>query len=83
MRSVLALVCAGLVMVAGLAMMLLFLYVEWWYLSSSFWQMFNPFLHLQVMVTLLTLPVFWGIAAVGGLGWGVVHLLTPRSTHGN
>lgn len=31
---------------------ILFIYIEWIYLRQSFIQMFNPFLHLQVMGTL-------------------------------
>lgn len=36
-----------------------FVYVEWSYLRQSFLQLFNPNLHLQVVVTLLTLPLLW------------------------
>ena len=46
---------------------LLFLYIEWVYVSRSFSQLFNPFLHLQVFFTLLTLPLFWGLLVVTGI----------------
>lgn len=38
---------------------ILFLYVEWSYISQSFIQIFNPLLHFQVIFTLLVTPLFW------------------------
>jgi len=48
---------------------LLFLYVEWVYVSQSFWQILNPLLHLQVIIALLQMPLFWIllICSVGGM----------------
>ena len=48
---------------------LLFLYVEWGYLRQNFLQMLNPLLHLQVVVTLVTMPLFWILTAVTFLGY--------------
>jgi len=48
---------------------MLFLYVEWTYLRQSFVQIFNPFLHLQVLGTLLTIPLFWIFLAMALLGY--------------
>jgi len=47
----------------------LFLYVEWTYLRQGFVQIFNPFLHLQVLGTLLTTPLFWIFLAMALLGY--------------
>jgi hypothetical protein len=47
---------------------LLFVYVEWSYLRQSFLQVFNPFLHIEVVLTLITLPLFWILLAVTALG---------------
>ena len=41
-----------------------FLYVEWKTLSRSFWQLFNPLFHLEVVITVLTAPLFWILLAV-------------------
>lgn len=38
---------------------ILFMYVEWTYIRQSFFNMINPLIHLQVMITLLTTPLFW------------------------
>lgn len=48
---------------------LLFLYVEWSYLRQSFLQFLNPLLHLQVLLTLVTMPLFWILTAVTVLGY--------------
>ena len=60
----------GLMYGAGfIANGLLFLFVEWSYLRESFIQMFNPFLHFQVLVTLITMPLFWLLTAVTVVGY--------------
>lgn len=38
---------------------ILFMYVEWTYIRQSFFNMINPLIHSQVMITLLTTPLFW------------------------
>jgi hypothetical protein len=38
---------------------LLFLYIEWTYISQSFLNLFNPLLHFQVLWSVLTSPIFW------------------------
>ena len=48
---------------------LLFLYVEWSYMRQSFLQVFNPLLHLQVVLTLVTMPLFWILTAVTVVGY--------------
>jgi uncharacterized membrane protein YdbT with pleckstrin-like domain len=48
---------------------LLFLYVEWSYLRQSFLQVFNPVLHLQVVLAMLTMPLFWILTVVTVLGY--------------
>lgn len=47
----------------------LFLYVEWSFLRQSFVQVFNPFLHLQVLGVLLTTPLFWIFLAMAVVGY--------------
>lgn len=48
---------------------LLFLYVEWSYLRLSFLQFFNPFLHLEVLLTLVRMPLFWVLTVITFLGY--------------
>lgn len=57
---------------------LLFLYVEWSYLRESFFQLFNPLLHLQVMLTLLTMPLFWILTAAIAIGYMGMNALGER-----
>lgn len=40
-------------------LVILFLWIEWLYLSSNFMQIFNPFLHFQVLYTLVKTPLAW------------------------
>lgn len=47
---------------------ILFLYIEWSLLRQGFIQVFNPFLHLQVLVILLTNPIFWVFLAMALVG---------------
>lgn len=46
---------------------ILFLYVEWTYLRQSFFQIINPFLHLQVILTLIMMPTFWVLIVITAL----------------
>ena len=51
--------------ICGLGISLLFLYVEWLYIRESFVNFLNPFLQLDILVTLITMPLFWVLAVVG------------------
>ena len=62
---------------------MLFLYVEWTYLRQSFVQIFNPLLHLQVLGTLLTIPLFWFFLAIGLLGYYVAISIEKRLKKSN
>lgn len=60
----------GLMWMAGfLGNGLLFLFVEWTYLRDSFLQFLNPFLHLQVLLRLVTIPLFWILLMLTGVGY--------------
>ena len=48
---------------------ILFMYVEWTYIRQSFFNMINPLIHLQVMITLLTMPLFWILLAMAISGY--------------
>lgn len=48
---------------------LLFLYVQWSYLRQSF--LVNPLLHVQVVLTLLTVPLFWILPVLAALAYFV------------
>jgi hypothetical protein len=61
---------------------LLFLYVEWVLLSRSFFQVFNPFLHFEVLWTLLGLPLFWMFLVVTGIGLVGMSQLEKRVARG-
>ncbi|PZO34899.1 MAG: hypothetical protein DCF17_19810 [Shackletoniella antarctica] len=47
---------------------LLFIYIQWSYLRQGWIQIFNPFLHIQVVITLLTTPLFWIFLMMAILG---------------
>ena len=60
----------GLMWMAGaLGNALLFLYVEWAFVRENFLQIFNPFLQLQVLLRLLTIPLFWLLLILAGVGY--------------
>ena len=48
---------------------ILFLYIEWFYLRQGWVQIFNPFLHVQVLLTLLSTPLFWILLAMAIVGY--------------
>lgn len=54
-----AIVCSAL-------LMLLFLYTEFLYLRESLFHFFNPFLHLQVLFSMLMTQVFWVLVIIAG-----------------
>ena len=57
---------------------ILILYVEWTYLRRSFIQVFNPFLHLQVLGTLLTIPLFWIFLTMAVVGYYTAIAIEKR-----
>ena len=57
---------------------ILVLYVEWSYLRQSFLQMFNPFFHLKVIITILSMPLFWFLLAVILMGAMGLRALEKR-----
>jgi|688.fasta_scaffold294687_2 hypothetical protein len=57
---------------------LLFLYVEWIYLRQSWIQIFNPFLQIQVLSTLLSTPLFWLLLAMAVLGYYLTTVIEKR-----
>jgi hypothetical protein len=60
----------GLMWMAGaLGNALLFLYVEWAFVRENFLQIFNPLLQLQVLLRLLTIPLFWLLLILAGVGY--------------
>lgn len=62
---------------------ILFLYLEWTYLRHSFVQIFNPLLHLQVLGTLLTTPLFWLFLAMALLGYYAANSIGKRLEKSN
>ena len=48
---------------------ILFLYIEWSYLRQGWVQIFNPFLHVQVLLTLLSTQLFWIWSAMAIVGY--------------
>ncbi|WP_407272817.1 hypothetical protein [Radiobacillus sp. PE A8.2] len=59
----------GMHLIGYIGMGFLFLWTEWLYLSSNFLQILNPFLHFQVIFSLITTPVFWIFVALSILGF--------------
>jgi len=60
----------GLMWMAGaLGNALLFLYVEWAFVRENFFQIFNPFLQLEVLLRLLAIPLFWLLLILAGVGY--------------
>ena len=48
---------------------ILFLYVEWVYLSQGWVQILNPFMHIQVLLTLLSTSLFWLLLSMAIVGY--------------
>jgi predicted DNA-binding transcriptional regulator YafY len=68
MRFLLFLSSAFLVLgLAGIS--LLVAYVEWIHAQHNFWAIRNPFFHIQVLLTLLTTPLFWIFLGAWVLGY--------------
>lgn len=47
---------------------ILFLYIEWCYVRNDWVEILNPFLHIKVLITLLTTPLFWIFLVLTVLG---------------
>lgn len=62
---------------------ILFLYVERTYLRQSFVQIFNPLLHLQVLGTLLTIPLFWIFLVMAVVGYYAATSIEKRLERSN
>lgn len=69
--------------VGNLGSGILLLYVEWTYLRHSFVQMFNPFLQLEVLGTLLSIPLFWIFLGMTVLGHYAVEAVEQRLNRSN
>jgi len=57
---------------------ILFLYVEWIYLRQGWVQIFNPFLHIQVLLTLLSIPLFWFLLAMAIVGYYLTAVIEKQ-----
>jgi hypothetical protein len=57
---------------------ILFLYIEWIYLRQGWVQIFNPFLQIQVLLTLFTTPIFWLLLAMAVLGYYLATVIEKR-----
>jgi len=56
---------------------ILFMYIEWMYIRQNFFNIINPLIYPQVMITLLTTPLFWILLAIAISGhFGVTKLET-------
>lgn len=64
-------ICDTAISISAVAIGLMSVYFEWLFISESFWQLFNPFLHLQVAISLLLAPGFWLFALVGIAAWQI------------
>ena len=62
-------ILVGMYYIGFIVNSILVLYVEWTYLRQSFFQIINPFLHLQVIIALLTMPIFWILLAITIVGY--------------
>lgn len=69
--------------VGNLGSGILLLYVEWTYLRHSFVQMLNPFLQLEVLGTLLSIPLFWIFLGMTVLGHYAVESVEQRLNRRN
>ena len=49
----------------------LFIHTEWIILQKNFIQILNPFFHFQVLVTLLSNPLFWIFLSMAVIGYYV------------
>lgn len=68
MREALSVVIRALGGIGVLGNTLLFIYYEWLFIRRSFIEFLNPFLQVKVILTILTIPVFWILLflAIGG-----------------
>lgn len=57
---------------------ILFLYIEWTYLRQSFAQLFNLYLHLQVLGTLVTTSLFWIFLGLSVFGYTTASLIEKQ-----
>jgi hypothetical protein len=48
---------------------LLFLWVEWLYISNNWVQFFNPFLHLEVLWYMIKQPLTWILLVLSAVGY--------------
>ncbi|MBM0741297.1 hypothetical protein JOY44_06635 [Phormidium sp. CLA17] len=69
--------------VGNLGSGILLLYVEWTYLRHNFVQIFNPFLQLQVLGTLLSIPLSWIFLGMTVLGHYAVESVEQRLNRSN
>lgn len=59
---------------------LLFVYVEWLYIRESFLNLFLPWVHIQVVLTLFTIPLFWVLAAIIVVSYVLAQVVERRAT---
>lgn len=60
----------GLLCGAGLfGNMLLVLYVEWTAMRQGILQSLHPLFHVDVLLTVVSLPLFWGLLRVAAVGF--------------
>jgi hypothetical protein len=50
----------------------LFIYTEWIFLQKSFIQILNPYIHFQVLLILLSTPLFWIFLSMAVVGYYAV-----------
>lgn len=61
--------------IGSLGNILLFLLIEWSYISKSFLNFINPLVHVAVIIELLGTPFFWVLLVVTIIGFAVAHKL--------
>jgi hypothetical protein len=55
--------CSGLIA--------LFSWLDWPNIRQNFWNLLDPFTYLNVLVAMLTLPLFWILLVLALAGWAL------------
>lgn len=57
---------------------ILFLYIQWIYLRQGWIQIFNPLLQVQILLTLLSTPLFWIFLLMAILGYYLASVIEKQ-----
>lgn len=59
-------ILAGIVLIGGLSSSVFCIYIYWTHIQANFFQLFNPFLSIQIIFEIISHSLFWVIAGLSG-----------------